>query len=556
MKKTKHFFLCLILFSTVAVTKQNLVSDVKINNDNAEIINNFDLIDEDTPQNSKLNTSHKLIFLKKTITSDDVYLRYQQYYKDILVYGRQVVRQIKKTDYYNKKTESKLFTGKVTKNLSLDIQPYFLSDTYKNEIINKVHTHYTSKDQREDITLKNFNIQPLIWITDSSKSSLVYQVSFQVQAETSAKSQPHYIINAQSKEIIEQWDNIQSITLEQGSGGNLKTGQYRYGTPGFPAMPVTPVNGYCYLSNSNVKVVSLNKKWELANSSNPVPIKFTCGDNQDNIVNGSWSAENDAFIFGNIVVEMYADWYKQSILSKSDGTNKQLILLVHAGLNYENAYWDGEYLIFGDGNTSYHPMVSLGITAHELAHAFTSSHSKLTYANQSGAINESFSDMSAIAAEYYLLQKYPASYQFIYKKTNLDWLIGDRIAKGNYALRSISQPHLFGSADCVTKGNNCNITWDDILKRSDQVPENDRQSYIVHKGSGIFNKAFYNIVNALNGDAQKAFELMVDANITRWTPSSNFAEAACSVKQVAKYKGIDVEKIHNAFTAVQVIPDC
>ena len=206
--------------------------------------------------------------------------------------------------------------------------------------------------------------------------------------------------------------------------------------------------------------------------------------------NGAWSPANDAFMFGNMVIDMYQNWYGQPVLTHSNGTPKQLTMLVHVGTNYENAAWNGEYMIFGDGHQSYHPLVSLGVASHELGHAFTTSHSDLLYFNQSGAINEAFSDMSAIAAEYYFQQNHAQGYQTIYNKPTLDWLIGDRIAKGNYAMRSMSQPHHFGSADCAFNGSGCHKTWADIIQLSKQVPYKDRQGYIVHKGSGIFNRAF------------------------------------------------------------------
>ena len=64
------------------------------------------------------------------------------------------------------------------------------------------------------------------------------------------------------------------------------------------------------------------------------------------------------------------------------------------------------------------------------------------------------------------------------------------------------------------------------------------------------------MVQSFNGDVKKVFKLMVKANMTRWTASSNFSGAACGVKQVATDLGYDVNKVHQAFTTVQITPDC
>ncbi len=57
---------------------------------------------------------------------------------------------------------------------------------------------------------------------------------------------------------------------------------------------------------------------------------------------------------------------------------------MHYGEDYENAFWNGEVITFGDGNTTFYPFVSLDVMAHELGHGFTEQHSGLVYAGQSG----------------------------------------------------------------------------------------------------------------------------------------------------------------------------
>ena len=89
---------------------------------------------------------------------------------------------------------------------------------------------------------------------------------------------------------------------------------------------------------------------------------------------------------------------------------------VHYSKNYENAYWDGSSMTFGDGKNTFYPLVSLDVSSHEIAHGFTEFNSNLAYYGQSGGMNEAFSDMAGEAAEFYA------------KNTN-DFLVGAEIFK-------------------------------------------------------------------------------------------------------------------------------
>ena len=85
---------------------------------------------------------------------------------------------------------------------------------------------------------------------------------------------------------------------------------------------------------------------------------------------------------------MYRNWYNTAPLSF------KLKMRVHYSRNYENAFWDGSQMTFGDGATTFYPLVSLDVAAHEVSHGFTEQNSGLVYSGQSGGINEAFSDMA------------------------------------------------------------------------------------------------------------------------------------------------------------------
>ena len=546
-------------------------------------IHNFVIIDDDTTDHHDacignhcaLNT---LVAVSSTSKQDVKITRYQQYYKGIVVEGRSVVKKYMTS---SKKKKEPTWSGQLTTDISLDIDLAYLSEQYRDTMVQIAVSDYKKKPGKQHAAtptlsgieksapnkawndntsprggrLYDQNSQPLIWV-DDDEVTLVYSIDFKISQANITSQHPYYLIDAETKEIVKQWDNIQFFDLQEGFAGNIKTGMYTYGRDGLPALPTWRIDNTCFLASAYVRVVNAYNTWQINNSSNPTPVSHVCGQNNGDISNGAWSPANDAFSFGNLISEMYLNWYGYPVLQNQDGTVKQLIVVVHVGNNYTNAQWNGQYLLFGDGGASYHPFTSLGIMAHEMGHVFTGAHSSLLYMDQSGAINESFSDMLLIAAEYYMQQRYPQGYMKIYGKNSLDWLVGDRIAKGNYAIRSLATPQYYGSADCEENGSGCSRTWDDIVERARQLAPDKRQNYIVHNGSGILNRAFYKMVNEFNGDVKKVFEMFFWANMTSWTSRSDFGAAACGVKEVARALNYDVDKVHRSFRAVQITPDC
>ncbi len=547
----------LMLFSLSAFSASvRSVEDEQLVDADVDELEQFVLVD-DTTKALEQAIDHTLVQSRTFDFEGRRYVRYQQYYQGLEVDGRTVIGHYQQDDQLWNHDDGRFF-GKITNAINLQIPEDYLTDSFRQTMAEFAQGDFRTRlNVQGDVN--SIDTQPVIWVDKNEQARLAYRVNFRVQPDTGPIRWPHYLIAAHDSKVLQFWDNVQSATSvplhkDQAPGGNGKTGQYTFGTSNLPVFSVTQAGSQCQLSNSKVKVVSLNGGWWIA--SNPTPYTYTCGENVGDPVNGGWSPENDAYVFANLVVSMYKSWYQTSVLTLANGQPRQLLVLVNVGNRYENAFWDGRYLAFGDGHQSFYPLVSVTIVAHELSHAFTNEHSNLIYANQSGAINEAFSDMAAIAAEAYLKSNHTPAYQSLIGVNGIDWRIGDRITKGNFAMRSMSNPAAYGSAACETRLSGCSRSWSDVVKTAEQIPLASRQSYIVHKGSGVMNRAFYNIVNSLNGDVRKAFALMVRANMLYWTPSSNFAEAACGVKQAASSLSVNATIINNAFQQVGVTPSC
>ncbi len=172
-----------------------------------------------------------------------------------------------------------------------------------------------------------------------------------------------------------------------------------------------------------------------------------------------------------------------------DGEGMALLGTVHYGQDYDNAFWDGHQMVFGDGDGTYFERFtrSLDVIAHELTHGVTEATAALVYQGQSGALNESVSDVFGSLVKQYA-QRQPVD--------QADWLIGADLlsakVKGR-ALRDMLHP---GTA------------YDDPRLGKDPQPdhmtrfvETDEDNGGVHLNSGIPNRAFAVAATTVGGKA-------------------------------------------------------
>jgi PKD repeat protein len=253
-------------------------------------------------------------------------------------------------------------------------------------------------------------------------------------------------------------------------------------------------------------------------TSGSTPYSYTCYENTFKQINGAYSPINDAQFFGQTVYNMYQDWYSTPVLPF------QLMMRVHYSTNYENAFWNGSSMTFGDGYTTFYPLVCLDVSAHEVAHGFTENHSGLIYSSQSGGINESYSDMAGEGAKYYV-------------RGDNDFMCGYDIFKNpSGALRYLYDPPLDGkSIDHV----------DDYYEGMD-----------VHYSSGVFNKAFYLIAVSPGWTTRMAFDIFTRANMVYWGPSTNFVQGAEGAQDAAADLGYSCTAVRDAFAQVGITLVC
>src|SRR3954468_19260931 len=250
--------------------------------------------------------------------------------------------------------------------------------------------------------------------------------------------------------------------------------------------------------------------------------KLVCAEGQDAVED---VAVNEAYDGLGATWDFYYQIFGRNSI---DGQGMPLNAYVHYGRDYDNAFWDGREMNFGDGDGELFNRftISIDVIGHELTHGVTGSEANLAYHDQPGALNESISDVFGSLVKQKALDQ---------TADKADWLIGEGLlAKGvnGVVLRSMKAP---GTA------------YDDPKLGKDPQPA-DMKGYVhtgqdnggVHLNSGIPNRAFYLAAAAIGGYAwEKAgkvwYQTLTDRRLRR---SASFAAfARLTVDNAAKLYG-------------------
>jgi Zn-dependent metalloprotease len=231
-----------------------------------------------------------------------------------------------------------------------------------------------------------------------------------------------------------------------------------------------------------------------------------------------------------------------------DDDGYPLTSCVHFSVDFDNAFWDGGEMVYGDGSGQIFLVGSLtksiDVIGHELTHGVTQYTAGLEYHKQSGALNESFSDVFGSLIKQHSLGQ---------TAEEADWLIGEGILvpELGQALRSMSEPDSSQVASPQPAHMN---DYQDLPADAD--PRNDNGG--VHTNSGIPNKAFHLVATALGGNAWEApGQIWYDTLTQRLQPTSQFREAADATIEAAGERfgagGTEQQAVQQAWEDVGVL---
>ncbi|MBI5161891.1 MAG: M4 family metallopeptidase [Micrococcales bacterium] len=257
---------------------------------------------------------------------------------------------------------------------------------------------------------------------------------------------------------------------------------------------------------------------------------------------------NEAYDGLGATFDLYSQVYGRNSI---DGKGLPLDATVHYGSDYDNAFWNGERMVFGDGDGEVFGRftASVSVIGHELTHGVTQYTAALNYANQAGALNESISDVFGALVEQHSAQQTASA---------ASWLIGEGLftpSVRGVALRSMKAP---GTA------------YDDPVLGTDPQPAT-MAGYVttrednggVHINSGIPNRAFYLLATTLGGRAwERAGQIWYDTLLGKGgklpaaATFARFARATVSAAG-ARYGGSspEADAVRSAWTEVGVTID-
>ncbi len=227
------------------------------------------------------------------------------------------------------------------------------------------------------------------------------------------------------------------------------------------------------------------------------------------------AAVDEAYDSAGAVLELFASAFQRQ---STDGNGAALSITVHFGVDYDNAFWDGTQLVFGDGDGEVFERFTkpMDVMAHEFTHAVTQFTAGLVYQGQSGALNESVSDVFAAMTKQRALGQTAA---------DADWLIGEGIFKPGVAARALRSMIEPGTAyDDPRLGKD--PQGSSMAEYDDTTQDNGG----VHINSGIPNRAFALAAIALGGSSWEQagriwYDTLTAGEVTARSQFVEFAEA-------------------------------
>ncbi|MCX4574866.1 M4 family metallopeptidase [Streptomyces sp. NBC_01571] len=257
---------------------------------------------------------------------------------------------------------------------------------------------------------------------------------------------------------------------------------------------------------------------------------------------GKDATVNRAYAGLGATFDLYLNAYARNSIN---GEGLPLDASVHFDRDYNNAFWNGEQMVFGDGDGEIFLdfTIPVDVIGHELTHGVTQYTANLTYFGQPGALNESMSDVFGSLIKQYTLGQ---------TASEADWLIGAGLLAPRVtgkALRSMKEPGSAYDDDALGK--------DPQPATMDGYVRTGRDNGGVHINSGIPNHAFYLVAQALGGHAwERAGQIWYDVLTGGELPSqasfADFAELTVARARSRYGEGEELQSVTKAWEQVGV----
>lgn len=351
-----------------------------------------------------------------------------------------------------------------------------------------------------------------LWVMRHDRDHLVYRVQLRREDGSLETALPVYFVDAADGAVLRSYDNLQSGSTT-GTGSSLYSGTV--------SIPTYQSGTTYYLEDVTRKIGT----FDFRNGTSSI-YRFNDTNNVYDATNQR--AAVDAHFGAMQVFDYYLNVHGRNGIDGNhgpagytsvDGVTGLLSSRVHYSTNYNNAFWNGQYMTYGDGDGStFSPLVTIDIVGHEMTHGVIERTAGLVYSGESGALNESFADIFGAMIERHAKGM----------SANV-WKIGEEAytpANGTGdALRYLDNPHAAA---------NSGFTSDDDPDHYSERYTGTGDNGGVHINSGISNKAFYLLSEggahhrggSMTGiGADKAARIYYKALTSFMTSSTNFAGA-------------------------------
>ena len=443
--------------------------------------------------------------------NDDIgftHTRYQQTFKGIPVQGAQYIAHQRGglLDYLSGKIfdvkESVSATASISETAALSKAIAFVgAKKYKWEDLEEIAV------MREAFEDPNYNYDPkgklVIYAVNNDYAKANFRLAYQFNIFAAEPlSRAHIYVDAQTGDILGREDLLHSADAD-GTAYTRYSGTQKI---------VCDQNGSSYRLRESGRGNGI-QTMNLKGSTNVgTAVDFTNASTTWQLA-GTDNAATDS----HWATEMTYDYYlKVHSRNSIDNAGFKLINYVHYDRNLFNAYWNGQYMVYGDGSTNQTPLTAVDIGGHEMTHGLTERSAGLAYQNESGALNESFSDILGTCVEFYA------------KPNDANWDIGEDVG----ALRNMQNPKSHQQPDTY---------------KGQQWYTGTGDNGGVHYNSGVQNRWFYVLVTGAQGtnDIGSAYNVtgigmdkaakIVFRNLTQnLTSSSNYAASRAGALKAAK----------------------
>ncbi len=347
----------------------------------------------------------------------------------------------------------------------------------------------------------------VIWYDKNQAPHLVWLV----EVRSGLSQDWYYFIDAQNGSVLNSYNNVCLDGTSTASGVDLNGvtrnfNTYLVGSTYYMIDATEPMFNSAQSSIPDNPVGAI-VNWNLNNqdlSSNSQIYSVTSSDNQ-------WSDPSavSAFYNANVTYNYYRTVHNRNSIDNKGMTIYSIIHVTQDGQPMDNAFWSGQVMCYGDGDTYFKPLAGgLDVASHEMTHGVTQYTSNLVYQDQSGALNESMSDCMASLVD------------------STNWQIGEQVVKDfnafpTGALRDMSDPHNGGVA-----GDPC---WQPAVMSEYVNTTQDNGG--VHINSGIPNHAFYYVAAAIGH--YKTGLIWYRAETTYLTRSAQFVDERIATEKAA-----------------------